>query len=90
MITNDETNHYLSLKSIPTDDGYNLPIRSFSRLCRGITSNHKGDFYCMGCLNSFCTDNVLKKHERLCDNNHYYYIAMPKKGKKYIKIHSWG
>ena len=44
MITNGEKYHYLTLKSIPTDDGYNRPIRSFSRLCRGITSNHIGDF----------------------------------------------
>ena len=44
MITNGEKYHYLILKSIPTDDGYNRPIRSFSRLCRGITSNHIGDF----------------------------------------------
>ena len=64
-ITNGEKYHYLALKSIPTDDGYNRPIRSLSRLFRGITSNHNGDFYCMACLNSFRSDNALKKHKRL-------------------------
>ena len=44
MITNGEKYHYLTLNSIPTDGGHNCPIRSFSRLCRGITSNHIGDF----------------------------------------------
>ena len=32
MITNDEKEQYLALKSIPTDSGYNHPIRSLSRL----------------------------------------------------------
>ena len=49
-----------ALKSECTDDGFNRPIRSLSRLFRGITSNHHGDFYCLGCLHSFRTDNALK------------------------------
>ena len=57
------------MKSVRTDDGFNRPIRSLSRLFRGITSNDHGDFYCLGCLHSFRTDNALKKYERLCDNN---------------------
>ena len=61
MITDGKKRHYLTLKSIPTADGYNRPIRSLSRLFRGITSNHNGDFYCMGCLHSFRTDKALKK-----------------------------
>ena len=68
MITNgkqsDEVNkwHYTALKSIRTDDGFNRPIRSLSRLFSGITSNNHGDFYCLSCLHSFWTDNALKKH----------------------------
>ena len=52
MITNREENHYLALKSRPTADGHNRPIR-------GVISNLNGDFYCMGCLNSFRTDSML-------------------------------
>ena len=37
MITDGKKWHYLTLKSIPTADGYNCPIRSLSRLFRGIT-----------------------------------------------------
>ena len=51
--------------------GFNRPIGSRSRLFRGVTSNHDGDFYCLNCLHSFRTDNVLEKHERLCDDNDY-------------------
>ena len=50
MITNGEKSHCTVLKSERTDDGFNRPIRSLSRLFRGITSNHDGDFYCLNCL----------------------------------------
>ena len=52
--------YYIALKSERTDDGLNRPIRSLSRLFRGITSNNHGYFYCLGCLHSFRTDNALK------------------------------
>ena len=54
--------HYIALKSDSIDNGFNRPIRSLSRLFRGITSNNNGDFYCLGCLHSFRTDNALEKH----------------------------
>ena len=69
MITNGKQWHYIALKSVRTNDGFNRPIRSLSRLFRGITANHHGDFYCLNYLHSFRTDNALKRHERLCDNN---------------------
>ena len=77
MITNGEQWHYIALKSVRTDDGINRPIRSLSRLFRGITANHNGDFYCLNCLHSFRTGNALKRHERLCDNNDYCHVEMP-------------
>ena len=52
--------HYLALKSVRTTNGYNRPGISLSKLFCGITSNHMGDFYCLGCFHSFCTDNSLK------------------------------
>ena len=91
MITNgkqsDEVDkwHYTALKSVRTDDGFNRPIRSLSRLFRGITSNNHGDFYCLGCLHSFRTDNALKKHERLCGNNDYCHVEMPTEDNNKLK-----
>ena len=85
MITNGEQWHYIALKSEPTDDGFNRPIRSLSRLFRGVTSNLDGDFYCLNCLHSFRTDNALKKHERLCENNDYCSVEMPTKLNKILK-----
>ena len=91
MITNSEQSneadkwHYIALKSVRTDDGFNRPIRSLSRLFRGITANNNGDFYCLGCLHSFRTDNALKRHERLCGNNYYCHVEMPTKDSKALK-----
>ena len=85
MITNGEKWHYIALKSERTDDGFNRPIKSLSRLFRGITSNHCGDFYCLNCLHSFRTDNALKRHERLCDNNDYCHVEMPIKDNNKLK-----
>ena len=65
MITNGEKSHYTVLKSEPTDDEFNRPIRNLSRLFRGITSIHDGDFYCLNCLHSFRTDNALKDCVRI-------------------------
>ena len=84
MITNGEKWHYIALKSVRTDDGFNRSIRSLSRLFRGITSNNHGDFYCLGCLHLFKTDNALKKHE-LCGNNDYCHVEMPTEDNNKLK-----
>ena len=94
MITNDEKNdeidendkwHYIALKSERTDDGFNRPIKSLSKLFRGITSNNHRDFYCLNCLHSFRTDNVLKIHQRICENNKYCEVLMPTESNKILK-----
>ena len=85
MITNRKKWHYIALRSERTNDGFNRPIRSLFRLFRGITSNHDGHCYCMNCLHSFRTDNALKKHERLCDNNDYCSAEMPEQFSKTLK-----
>ena len=79
LITDGEKWHYTALKSEPTEDGFNRPTKSLCRLFRGITSNHDGDFYCLNCFHSFRTDNALKKHERLCENNDYCSVEMSTK-----------
>ena len=68
-----------------TADGFNCPTRSLSKLFRGITSNHIRDIYYLGCLHSFRTDNALKKHERLCDNNDYCHVEMPTEDNNKLK-----
>ena len=85
MITDGGKWHYTALKSELTEDGFNRLTRCLSRLFRGITSNHDGGFYCLNCLHSFRTDNALKKHKRLCENNDYCSVEMPAKRNTILK-----
>ena len=54
-------------------------------LLRGITSNHNGDFYCLNCFHSYRTHNKLKKHEKVCNNNDYCHVDMPKEDEQILK-----
>ena len=51
MISNGEDWHYLA-------------VRSLSRLLRGISSNHDGDYYCLNCFHSYRTENKLNAHKK--------------------------
>ena len=51
MISNGESWHYLAAKSL-------------SRLLRGISSNHDGDYYCSNCFHSYRTENKLNVHKK--------------------------
>ena len=41
-----------------------LVVKNLSRLLRGITSNHKEDFYCLNCFHSYRTENKLEVHKK--------------------------
>ena len=66
MISNGENWHYLTVKNFPG-------------LLRGITSNHKEDFYCLNCFHSHRTKNKLKAHRKICENHDYCHVEMPTK-----------
>ena len=85
MIIDGKNSHYLALKSARTTNGYNCPMRSFSRLFRGIASNNIGDCYCSDRFHSYRTNNSLKKHERLCDKHDYCHLEMPDEDNKILK-----
>ena len=72
MISNSENWHYLAVKSL-------------SRLLRGITSNHDGDYYCLNCFHSYRTENKLNAHKKICENNEYCNIEMPSPNNNLIK-----
>ena len=72
MISNGENWHYLIVKNL-------------SRLLRGITSNHDGDFYCLNCFHSYRTKNKLDAHKKICENHDYCHIEMPTKDNNIIK-----
>ena len=50
--------------------------KKLSTLLRGLTSKHRGDFYCLNCLHSFRTENKLKSHEKVCQNKDFCGIVI--------------
>ena len=46
------------------EEWHYLAVKQLSALLHGITSKHKGGFYCLNCLHSFRTENKLKSHEK--------------------------
>ena len=62
-----------------------LTVKSFSGLLKGITSNHKGDLYCLTCFHSYSTKEKLKKHEKICNDHDYCHVKMPEEGNTILK-----
>ena len=58
--------------------------KKLSLLLRGITSNHKEDFYCLNCF-IYSAKNKVKKHKNVCEYHDYCYIEMPKEDNKILK-----
>ena len=64
---------------------HSLVVKNLSRLLRGITSNHKEDFYCLNCFHSYRTENKLEAHKKMCENHDYCHVEMPTKNNNIIK-----
>ena len=62
-----------------------LVVKNLSVLLRGITSNHKEDFYCLNCFHSYSTENKLEAHKKICENHDYCYVEMHTKNNNIIK-----
>ena len=60
-----------------TNNWHYLAIKNLSRLLRGITSNHNGEFYFLNCLHSYRTISKLKKHKKICKNHDFCHLKMP-------------
>ena len=85
MIIDNKKWHYLALKSIRNEQGFVKPTQSISRLFKKVTSNTDTDYYSLSCLTSFRTENTLKEHEKICENNDYCKIIMPNEDNKILK-----
>ena len=62
-----------------------LTVTNLSGLFQGNSSNHRGDFYCLNCFNSYTTKNKLKEHEEICNNHNSCRIEMPESSNKILK-----
>ena len=52
-------------------------VTNLSVLLQGNSSNHRGNFYCLNCFNSYTTKNKLKDHEEICNNHNSCNIEIP-------------
>ena len=77
MISDGQKWHYLLVKNLPG-------------LLRGITCNHKEDFYCLNCFHSYRTENKLESHKKICENHDYCHVEMPTKDNNIIKDNATG
>ena len=68
-----------------TGNWHYLAVKSISGLLRGITSNHNGDFHCLNCLHSYATEEKLRKHERICNDNDFCHLKMPDEDNNILK-----
>ena len=57
--------------------------KKLSALLKGITSKHKGVFYCLNCLHYFRRKNKLESHKRVCKNKDFGNIIMLSEDTKY-------
>ena len=62
-----------------------LAATNLSPLLQRIPSNHKENFCCLNCFNSYTSKNKLKEHEEICNNHDSYRIEMTKQVKKILK-----
>ena len=62
-----------------------LVVKNLFELLRGITSNHKEDFYCLNCFHLYRTKNKLEAHKKICENHDYCHVEMPTKDNNIIK-----
>ena len=62
-----------------------LDVKSLSGLFRKITRNNHGNFYCLNCLQSYTTENKLKKHKKVCENHDYCYVEMLEEDNKILR-----
>ena len=60
--------------------------KKLSSLLHKQTSNHKGGFYCLNCLNSLRTENKLKSHEKVYKNKHFCATEMPSEKNKILEF----
>ena len=62
-----------------------LAVSNLSALLAKKPSNHNRDRYCLGCFNSYTTENRLKEHEEICNKHGRCRIEMPKFNERIIK-----
>ena len=82
------TNHENQIILLVITDGkkqHYLAVKKSSALLKGITSNYKGDFYCLIFFYSYTTKCKLEKHDEVCKSHDYCYVEIPNENNKILK-----
>ena len=68
-------------------EGWNyFALKKLSALLRKKTSNHKGNFYYLNCLNSFRTEDKLKIHKKISKNKDFCGAEMQSEKNNILKF----
>ena len=67
---------------------YRSKTTAVSALLMGITSKHKGDFYCLNCLNFFKTKSTLQSHKKVCESKDFC-IELPSEDIKVLELNQY-
>ena len=62
-----------------------LAVSNLFALLAKKPSSYNGDLYCLGCFNSYTTQNRLKEHEEICNKHDRCRIEMLKFNERIIK-----
>ena len=62
-----------------------IVVKSLSKLLRGVSSNHDGNYCCLSCFRSYRTENKLNAHKKVCENHKCCNIEMPTDKNNIIK-----
>ena len=62
-----------------------LAVSNLFALLAKKPSSYNGDLYCLGCFNSYTTENRLKEHEEICNKHDRCRIEMLKFNERIIK-----
>ena len=78
-------NHVNLLMITDGNKWHYLAVSDLSALLAKKSSNHNEDLYCLGCFNSYTTENRLKEHEKICNRYDSCRIEMPEFAERIIK-----
>ena len=66
-----------------------LAVKKLSALLIGITSEQKGNFYCLNCLHAIRTKNKLESKKHVCENENFCNIVMSSEDTKLSELNQY-
>ena len=75
---------------IPNGEGWNyITVKKTSALLIGITSKHKGNFYCLSWFHSFKTKNKFELLKKVLENNFFCSVEISSGDTKILEFNQY-